>query len=51
MKIVFFGINLGVCGNPVAMIQVVKAAEQAGLESLDWRARRSSLPACGSIAF
>ena len=28
MKIGFFGINFGVCGDPVAMIQVAKAAEQ-----------------------
>ena len=34
MKIGFFAINYGVCGDPVAMIQVAKAAEQAGLESV-----------------
>jgi|RhiMetdeSRZDD1v2_1073273.scaffolds.fasta_scaffold158238_2 hypothetical protein len=34
MKIGFFGVNFGVCGDPVAMIQVAKAAEQAGFESV-----------------
>src|SRR5262249_15208566 len=43
MKIGFFGINFGVCGDPVAMIQVVKAAEQAGLESV-WTGEHVVLP-------
>src|SRR5690349_2113723 len=34
MKIGFFGINFGVCGNLKAMVSVAKAAEQAGLESV-----------------
>ena len=43
MKIGFFGINFGVCGDPVAMIQVAKAAEQAGLESV-WTGEHVVLP-------
>src|SRR4029450_1504253 len=43
MKIGFFGINFGGCGDPVAMIQVAKAAEQAGLESV-WTGEHVVLP-------
>src|SRR5262245_21001696 len=43
MKIGFFGINFGVCGEPVAMIQVAKAAEQTGLESV-WTGKHVVLP-------
>src|SRR5215475_13680028 len=43
MKIGFFGVNFGACGDPVAMIQVAKAAEQAGLESV-WTGEHVVLP-------
>src|SRR4029453_3206896 len=43
MKIGFFGINLGGFGDPVAMIQVAKAAERAGLESV-WTGEHVVLP-------
>ena len=43
MKIGFFGINFGVCGNLDAMIAVAKAAEQTGLESV-WTGEHVVLP-------
>ena len=43
MKIGFFGINFGVCGNLEAMVFVAKAAEQAGLESV-WTGEHVVLP-------
>ncbi len=43
MKIGFFGVNFGVCGDPVAMIKVAKAAEEAGLESV-WTGEHVVLP-------
>jgi probable F420-dependent oxidoreductase len=43
MKIGFFGINFGVCGDVDALLKVAKAAEQAGLESL-WTGEHVVLP-------
>lgn len=43
MKIGFFGINFGVCGDVDAMIRVAQAAEQAGLESV-WTGEHVVLP-------
>ena len=43
MKIGFFGINFGVCGNLEEMISVAKAAEQAGMESV-WTGEHVVLP-------
>lgn len=43
MKIGFFGINFGICGNLNTMVQVAKAAEQAGIESV-WTGEHVVLP-------
>ncbi len=43
MKIGLFGINVGVCGDPDAMVDVAKAAEDAGLESV-WTGEHVVLP-------
>ena len=43
MKIGFFGINFGVCGEPDAMLRVAQAAEQAQLDSV-WTGEHVVLP-------
>ena len=43
MKLAYFGINFGICADPVIAQRVARAAEDAGLESL-WTGEHVVLP-------